>query len=390
MKLFLIKFGKAFQAIKRDGLIRGGKRVLQASGAMFHRVPPADVLFVAGGVGDSTRYNCHHQAEELGNQGINCSVTVQDNPLLGSYADKFKIFIFHRTLNTRSLEKFVAKIKQQKKEIIFSSDDLVFDPKYFKYMNYLENANQFERMLYEKGVGAELLADPYVTTAVTTTSFLQEKLISYGKQVFVSRNKLSEEDVNNCRALLDERKRVKNNRVRVGYFSGTISHNRDFATISSALMDLMVKYPQMQLVIVGHLDIDHALSRYSDRIEQLPFVPRKQHFANIASVDINISPLEIENPFCQAKSELKFFEAGILQVPTVATATETFREAIADGVDGFIASSSDEWRKKLSLLITNSDLRQRMGQKAREKTLQFYTTEGIGNEAYYDYLRSKL
>ena len=48
-----------------------------------------------------------------------------------------------------------------------------------------------------------------------------------------------------------------------------------------------------------------------------------------------------------SKSELKFFEAGILGIPTVAAATQTFREAIDDGVDGFVASSAEEWVGKI-------------------------------------------
>ena len=68
-----------------------------------------------------------------------------------------------------------------------------------------------------------------------------------------------------------------------------------------------------------------------------PFASWEKHLENIAGVDINIAPLEIGNPFCESKSELKFIEAGIVGVPTVAAATQTFREAIEDGVDGFVA-----------------------------------------------------
>ena len=34
----------------------------------------------------------------------------------------------------------------------------------------------------------------------------------------------------------------------------------------------------------------------------------------IAQTDINLAPLEMDNPFCQAKSEIKFVEAALVGV----------------------------------------------------------------------------
>jgi hypothetical protein len=103
MKLLLIKLGKALNALQRDGLIGGGKRVGMAFLAMFHKVGSGDILFITGGVGDSALYRCHHQVEELSLHGFECSLTVQDNIFLSRYVNKFKIFIFHRVLLTRGV-----------------------------------------------------------------------------------------------------------------------------------------------------------------------------------------------------------------------------------------------------------------------------------------------
>ena len=94
MKLILIKIGKAIKILQREGFINGGQRILNAFLALFGRVKAGDILFITGGVGDSARYRTAHVAEELENQGFTCSITIQDNPFLPTYADKFKIFIF--------------------------------------------------------------------------------------------------------------------------------------------------------------------------------------------------------------------------------------------------------------------------------------------------------
>ena len=125
-------------------------------------------------------------------------------------------------------------------------------------------------------------------------------------------------------------------------------------------------------------------------MEKLPFSPREEHFRNISNVDINIIPLLKGDPFREGKSELKFFEAGILSVPSVAVDNGTYREAIDDGADGFLAGSEDEWFEKIEKLINNEELRRNMGKEAREKSMREYTTKNSHGKEYYDYLRSKL
>lgn len=387
MKMLLIKIGKAWSVIRRDGVVRGGRRVLSAFTALFARVEPGDILFISGGVGDSARYRTTHIAEELRLRGFRTSVTVQDNPRLVSYSDQFQVFVFHRVLMTPAVARLIARLKEMGKTIIFETDDLVYDPAFLVHMDYWHQMNTLERKLYEHGVGGEILADPYVTVATTTTGFLADKLQEKGKTVYLVPNRLSAEDVEWSHAVSP---RTPDGTVRVGYLSGTPSHNKDFATISDALIALFEKYPAMRLVLAGPLDTEDRLQAYAGRIDRLPFVPRQELFGNIASLDINLAPLEIGNPFCESKSELKFFEAGIVAVPTVAAATRTFREAITDGTDGFVASSTDEWVEKIGSLIADPDLRARIGRAARETALEEYTNANAKNEAYYEYLRRVL
>ena len=392
MKLFLIKIGKVWGVLQREGIIAGGRRILGAFFALFQRVRPGDVLFVTNGVGDSARYRCRHVAEELNRQGFRTAITVQDNPFLPSYAEKFSVFVFHRAIFTPSVAKLIDRIKSCGKEIIFETDDLVYDPAYLVHMDYYQVMNPLERKLYEHGVGGEILADPYVKTCTTTTSFLADKLREKGKRVFIVPNRLSEEDAR----IADEIRRKREmeegerNKTVISYFSGSASHNKDFATITGPLFTILGKYPDVELAIYGPLDLDSRFDAFRERIRRAHYVPREKHWENIARTDINLAPLEVGNPFCESKSELKFFEAGIIGVPTVASATRTFREAIEDGVDGFVATTEEEWTGKLERLILDSGLRKRMGERAREKSLEKYVTTSAKNGEYYSHIRSKI
>ena len=397
MRLWLIKLGKAMTALKNEGLLRGGRRIVFSFFALFRRVGSGDILFVTGGLGDSARYRCHHVAEELCLKGFKTSVTVQDNPFLSRYANKFSVVIFHRVLWTGFVESLVKKLKEQQKTIIFDTDDLVFDPEYFKHMDYFRVMNSFEKKQYEGGVGAEILTDPYVEVATVSTSFLAEKLRERGKRVFLVPNRLSEEDVKIAEKNHDVRStkyestsdeaNIQNSEIVIGYFSGSKGHDKDFATVSGVLVELLKKYNSLKLFIGGPLEIGNAFDEFGDRIVRLPYVPRAENFRNMSKMDIIIAPLEIGNPFCESKSELKFFEAGIVSVPVVAATTQTFREAITDGVDGFVASNGIEWREKLERLILDVNLRETIGMKARETALKKYTTKNAENREYYEYLR---
>jgi glycosyltransferase involved in cell wall biosynthesis len=228
---------------------------------------------------------------------------------------------------------------------------------------------------------------------VTTTTYLADMLRGYGKKVFISKNKLSNYDIDLAEKVL-KNKSIDGSptlvKIKIGYFSGTASHDKDFETLKNVLPEILEKYSQTELHLFGPLEIDHIYAKFGERVKKHRFAPWKKHLENIAGVDINIASLEIGNPFCESKSELKFIESGVFGVPTVAAATQTFQEAIENGVDGFVAASAEEWKEKLEKLILSGDLRRQMGEIAREKVLENYTNKNSANEEYYAYLKSKI
>ena len=85
----------------------------------------------------------------------------------------------------------------------------------------------------------------------------------------------------------------------------------------------------------------------------------------------NLAPLEVGNPFCEAKSELKFFEAALVDVPTVASPTGPMRRAIRDGETAswppIVA-----WRAALLSLVDDHALRRRMGRAAGHDAMRLF------------------
>src|ERR1700676_465068 len=120
-----------------------------------------------------------------------------------------------------------------------------------------------------------------------------------------------------------------------------------------------------------------ALGAVPRAVEQIGFLPAADMLRCLGEIDINLAPLELGNPFCEGKRELKFFEAALVGVPTVASATETFAAAIEDGVSGFVVRSQNEWARALELLITDANGRRAIGDAARARALARYRAAAL-------------
>jgi hypothetical protein len=83
-------------------------------------------------------------------------------------------------------------------------------------------------------------------------------------------------------------------------------------------------------------------------------VPLEHLSEEISRFDIDLAALEICNPSCEAKSELEFLEATLVDVPTIASPTGPFRRAVRHGETGFLAVTLGEWHETLCNWLAHS------------------------------------
>src|SRR5262249_2125519 len=112
----------------------------------------------------------------------------------------------------------------------------------------------------------------------------------------------------------------------------------------------------------------------------VPFMPWYELPRALASLDINLAPLEKHNPFCNAKSELKYLEAAAVGVPTIASRWGAYATVIQSSETGFLAATPAEWYDALERLVTDQALRRTMGERARTDVLCRYTPTIKGQE----------
>jgi glycosyltransferase involved in cell wall biosynthesis len=90
--------------------------------------------------------------------------------------------------------------------------------------------------------------------------------------------------------------------------------------------------------------------------------------------DIGVYPLP-DDDWARGKCGFKAIQFMSCGVPVVASPVGVNREIVQDGVNGFLASTPDEWRLKMAALIDDSDLRRRIGAAGRRTIQERYSLQ---------------
>ena len=127
------------------------------------------------------------------------------------------------------------------------------------------------------------------------------------------------------------------------------------------------KYPHVELKIVCDTFFD------CDRMKVIKKNwSSEEEVADLQGFDIGLMPL-VDDPWSWGKCGLKIIQYQGVGVPVVCTPVGINKDLVEDGVNGFYAMTPEEWEEKLSLLIENSGLRERMGREGRRRVLENYT-----------------
>jgi len=269
------------------------------------------------------------------------------------FIDRADALVICRALYTSAIDRMVTRAKARRIPVLFDCDDLVFDPGYVPLLmqsldvdpNHDESLQYWFARIARHGAVMRLC-----DRAIATNPFLAEKMESStgDMRCHVIPNFLH--DVQQAvSAELYAAKRDSgfhsDGTITIGYFSGSPTHDRDFAVVASALRRLMDHDGRIRLRVVGFLNSRDQLEKYGSRVEFHAVQDPLNLQRLIAETEINIAPLQ-NNLFTNCKSELKYFEAAIAGTLTVATPTYSFTRAIVDGENGFLARAF-EWDAKL-------------------------------------------
>lgn len=336
----------------------------------FKAVPRDQYILLIDGVENiipqCTRYRVLNKAEQLRKHGFEVKVVNLSDFQL-SMAQNASHIIIYRSPISPELLRLCHLAKDYGKPVFFDIDDLVFDTVYTDQLSYTQGLNQVEKGNYDAGVRNYGYMLENCDGAITSTNQLQEELKKYQSTVLLNRNLASDELISISSQFLKDYSQVSDV-VKIGYFSGSISHNENFELIKPAIKQLLKKYSNVQLHIVGILDIPKDMKPFGNQIVTHDYVDWDKLPALISEVDINLAPL-VDSIFNRAKSEIKWIEAALVKVPTVASKIGAFSDEVVDGGTGLLATD-DEWFDKLESLVLSLELRQKLAESAYRAVLE--------------------
>lgn len=393
---------KFFRVWKEYGFLAAMKKALVVAGnregrkqrkkdIKIVRASCGDVLFINGcTVENPTRYRVLHQMEELRNQGLHCD-KIFFKDLKIDMEKKYRLFVFYRCEATENVKEFIALARRNGKKTIFDIDDLVIDTKYTDELEFVQDLSPLERAVFDAGVmkNGETLAQCDI--AVASTEALAEEL---GKQVpktFVNRNTASTEMVELSELAYEQgrKERERKERIRLGYFSGSLTHNRDFEMIKPVVQRILEKYQQVDLMIVGELEDSDVLNSFGDRVIRCDKVPWRKLPFLLVQADINLAPLE-DTLFNCCKSEIKWIEAGLVRVPTIASDVGAYTRMVQNHITGILCSNiEDAWYEGLCELIESEEMRRDIGESVYQDVMTRCTTR-TASKVYSDWIRKYL
>ncbi|MDR3168775.1 MAG: methyltransferase domain-containing protein [Candidatus Peribacteria bacterium] len=327
-----------------------------------------DVVFIYGVEGASKRYRVDNIVEGLKELGFDAEALPENLIHRLETVVKPKVVVFFRCANlSGNLKTAIQSLRDYGVRIYCDFDDLIFEPEIINTIdgvNYLSGPQKKE---YARGVRLYRELLQCIASGIASTAFLASRMAQLIDKVAIIPNSLNKVQLDLAERILSEKERKPSDYLTVIYGSGSRTHQKDFSQCVDALAKFLKERRNAKLLIIGELELPSSFYDLKDQIIRKPILPYLELLVETSNADINIAPLE-KTAFNDSKSELKIFEAGVVRVPTIATATKSYAACIDDGVDGLLVEPNEvDWYNALCRLADNNTLRESMGIKAREK-----------------------
>ena len=312
------------------------------------------------------KYRVCQKIELFGNLDIGCNISdYRDIPRCFRLLQLATHVIFYRVPYNSNYKAFLNECRRLGIYTFYDIDDPVFDKKVYLANTNIEFLEEKEKK--QLLVNSELYfrAIQQVDKVFVSTPELK-KLIEYNikKPAIIWRNLVDSTGESNAVRLNYARKLECNEKeVVLGYFSGSRAHEADFRVIELALLKTLEQYKSSKLIISGYLELPSSLEMLRNRIEKIEFSGYDSYYSVLSRVDINLVPLH-NNKFNECKSAIRYMEAAIMKVPTIASKIGDYKNLIIDKENGMFAIDTDEWIYNLSWLIEDQKKRTELGENA--------------------------
>jgi len=305
----------------------------------------------------------------------------KDNKQMFEEAVKSDIIVFHRPIDRKQLE--AAKLLQlYGKKVVFDNDDTYMPDSGVPTQMFGAKEDRLRLAIKTfDGVLKEFAAIADLVTV--STEFLAEEYRLFNKNVVVLPNQIDPIDWR-------KPKRNQGDKVRIGLV-GSVASNQDYKQIIK-LLDVIKGRDDVQLVLFA-LPMKSEATKWAVEMFQpeykfwADYKPEWHHLVQIPDYMTKLNSLELDimlipranNYFNRAKSNIKFLEASMCEIPVIA---QGFSDGLspyqADPEDAkhmIICHNDEDWLRETLALIEDKSKRIEMGKKAHEYVLTKYNIQ---------------
>lgn len=279
------------------------------------------------------------------------------------------IIVAHRPNDEIHFE-IAQNLQKLGKKVVFENDDTFKDPEDKMILG--------DRLEYVSGWLDKFLG--IADMATCTTEYLAKEYRELNKNVVVLPNCVDPDD------WTDEPQKNESDKVRIGLV-GSVALNDDYHDFRTILQELDkrndVTVVLFSLPPKGNERTDEI---YKDdfafwdnlkNVEWQPFVYMKDYIDTLDNLKLDIMAIPRKDDyFNRCKSNLKFLEASMLEIPTVA---QGFPDGMSpyevdpdDAKHMIIVKDNSKWMEELDKLISNAKLRKEMGLTAKQYVVDKY------------------
>jgi glycosyltransferase involved in cell wall biosynthesis len=355
--LYLRKYGVRATFYKAKFILsKGGLRYFDSSPSSkpfssLELLNESQIIFVSNDLASvSNEYRIKNLSRAYWELSIpNIIIDIHELKLINVIPRKVQLFYFWRTnLDLESIA-WYRDAKFAGVKFAYDSDDLTFDERFYNELNVsgLKYIPKEEAMHLVKTVCPEQANQVKQSDfAIAGTYQLQESFRFLGaKTIFIPNFAPRWMENQAAKLRLSRMKNESDQYLKIVYASGSRTHQQDFQAAKDALFEFLGQNRDVTFTVIGASPFEDSDIPVPIRsqVMSVPMVRHEDLMSELMNYDVHIAPLETKNPYVEAKSSLKFIHAALLCAPIVATPTGPFKSMISNGVNGYLASSKQEW-----------------------------------------------
>lgn len=292
------------------------------------------------------------------------------------------VVVFHRPDDPRKLN-LARALKEAGRKVVFDNDDTFKDDGGFRFNEYMDKAR------FESGMArVNTTLDAFVREAdlvTASTKFLAEEYRQLNPNVVVLPNCVDP-------FYYDEPLRNENESVtRIGV-TGSVGVTADLEVLKP-IVDHYKDRPDVKIVffslpknredkIMRELYSEEYkwIDSIIDKVEWQPFVDQECYYdiLNQLRLDMMIIP-RADNYFNRCKSNLKFLEASMFEIPVIAQGfpdgQSPYEQDPQDAAHMAIVKDNKDWIPMIDMLAADRKLQRFMGKRAHDYVLEKYDIE---------------